>query len=340
MSNERSIGQAAAGEVVLYEAPDGGIRIDVRLVNDSVWLSLNQMAELFSRDKSVISRHLRSVFAGGELERAAAVAENATTATDGKTYKVAYFNLDAILSVGYRVNSRRGTQFRIWATGTLRDHLLRGYTLHERRLRERGMAEMEQAVALLASTLQAHELVTDEGQAVLDIVRRYARSWRLLRAYDEDRLPAEPERPVTPFAALDITAARGAIRQLRGDLIARGEDPALAGQERGDALESILLSIEQTFDGEPLYPSVESRAAHLLYFVIKDHPLVDGNKRVGSLLFLEFLRRNKVLVNAIGQPRFSDNALVALALLVAESDPTHKSLIIRLVLNLLADDPA
>jgi prophage maintenance system killer protein len=340
MSSERSIGQASAGEVVLYEAPDGGIRIDVRLVDGSVWLSLNQMAELFSRDKSVISRHMGSVFASGELDRTAVVADNATTASDGKTYKVAYYNLDAILSVGYRVNSRRGTQFRIWATGTLRDHLLRGYTLHERRLRERGMAEMEQAVALLASTLQAHELVTDEGQAVLDVVRRYARSWRLLRAYDEDRLPAEPKHPVALFASLDITEARAAIRQLRGDLIVRGEDPGLAGQERGDALESILLSIEQTFDGEPLYASVESRAAHLLYFVIKDHPLVDGNKRIGALLFLEYLRRNGALVNATGQPRFSDNALVALALLVAESNPIHKELIIRLILNLLVDDPA
>jgi prophage maintenance system killer protein len=336
MSGERSIGQASAGEVVLYEAPDGGIRVEVRLADETVWLSQAQMAELFERDQSVISRHLRNVFAESEVPEGSNMQILHIAPADRP---VTLYSLDVIISVGYRVKSHRGTQFRIWATGTLRDHLLRGYTLHERRLRERGLAEMEQAVALLASTLQAHELVTDEGQAVLEVVRRYARSWRLLRAYDEDRLPAEPERPVRPFASLDITAARAAIRQLRGDLVARGEDPGLAGQERGDALASILLSIEQTFDGEPLYPSVESRAAHLLYFVIKDHPLVDGNKRVGSLLFLEFLRRNKALLTATGMPRFSDNAVVALALLVAESDPTHKSLIIRLVLNLLADDP-
>lgn len=337
MSNERSIGQASAGEVVLYETPDGGVRVDVRLAEETVWLSQAQMVELFERDQSVISRHLRNVFAEGEVPEEGNMQILHIAPADRP---VTLYNLDVIISVGYRVKSHRGTQFRIWATGTLRDHLLRGYTLHERRLRDLGLAEMEQAVALLASTLQAHELVTDEGQAVLDVVQRYARSWRLLRAYDEDRLPAEPERPVTPFASLDITAARVAIRHLRDDLVARGEDPGLAGQERGDALASILLSIEQTFDREPLYPSVESRAAHLLYFLIKDHPLVDGNKRVGSLLFLEFLRRNKALLTATGMPRFSDNALVALALLVAESDPAHKSLIIRLVLNLLADDPA
>lgn len=159
------------GEIVLYQSPDGEVRVDVRLEQETVWLSLNQMANLFGRDKSVISRHLRNVFASKELERRSVVAKIATTASDGKTYQVDNFNLDAILSVGYRVNSRRGTQFRIWATHTLRDHLLRGYTLHERCLRERGIKELEEAVGLLARTLTAHALVTNEGRAVLDIVQ-------------------------------------------------------------------------------------------------------------------------------------------------------------------------
>lgn len=154
------------GEVVLYEAPDGGVHLDVRLERDTVWLSLDQMANLFRRDKSVISRHLRNVFNTGELEREAVVAKNATTAADGKTYQVEYFNRDAILSVGYRVSSKRGTQFRIWATRTLKDHLLRGYTLNERRLREKGLGEIEQAVGLLARTLTQNALVTDEGRVV------------------------------------------------------------------------------------------------------------------------------------------------------------------------------
>ena len=176
------------GEVALFVAPDGQVRLDVRLERETVWLSLNQIAELFGRDKSVISRHLRNVFASGELDRAAVVAKTSTTAADGKTYQVEYFDLDAILSVGYRVNSKRGSQFRIWATRTLRDHLVQGYTLSERRLREKGLSEMEQAVRLLARTLSSHELVNEQGRAVLDVVTRYARSWRLLLQYDEDRL--------------------------------------------------------------------------------------------------------------------------------------------------------
>jgi len=325
------------GEIVVYEAPDGEVRVDVRLDRETVWLSLNQMTDLFGRDKSVISRHLRSVFDSGELERAAVVAKNATTAADGKTYQVEFFNLDAIVSVGYRVFSKRGTQFRIWATRTLRDHLLRGYTLHERRLAERGLSEIEQAVGLLARTLTTHALVTDEGQAVLGVVQRYTRSWRLLLEYDEDRLGERPAKPVAPAAGLTLGDARSAAASLRQELASRGQAGALFGQERGEALAGILGAIEQTFGGEPLYPSAQARAAHLLYFVIKDHPFGDGNKRIGTLLFLDYLRRHGLLLRANGEPRLADNAMVALALLIAASEPAQKNLMIRLVLNLLDD---
>src|SRR5436190_12462596 len=204
-----------SGGVVVYQAPDGEVRVDVRLERETVWLSLGQMAELFARDKSVISRHLRNVFSSGELEREAVVAKNATTAADGKTYQVEYFNLDAILSVGYRVNSKRGTQFRIWATRTLRKHLLHGYTLNEQRLRERGLGEIEQAVGLLARTLTAHALVSGEGRAVLEVVQQYTRAWRWLFEYDEDRLPAAPARPVAPAAPISLGDARADIASLR-----------------------------------------------------------------------------------------------------------------------------
>jgi Uma2 family endonuclease len=217
----------AGGEVVVYEAPDGQVRVDVRLERETVWLSLNQMAELFDRDKSVISRHLRGVFTSGELERAAVVAKNATTAADGKTYQVEFYNLDAILSVGYRVNSKRGTQFRIWATRTLKDHLVRGYTLNERRLREQGLGEMEQAVGLLARTLTQHALVTAEGRAVLDVVQQYSRAWRLLLEYDEDRLAGAPARARKPAAELTPETARVAIGGLRDALAARGQASGL-----------------------------------------------------------------------------------------------------------------
>jgi prophage maintenance system killer protein len=328
------------GEVVLFQAPDGQIRLDVRLERETVWLSLNQMAELFGRDKSVISRHLRNIFAAGELDRDATVAKNATVQKEGGrevVREIEYFDLDAILSVGYRVKSLRGTQFRIWATRTLRDHLVQGYTLNERRLREKGLGEMEQALRLLARTLSAHELVNDQGRAVLDVVAQYARSWRLLLQYDENRLPDAPVRPTRPVAELSLEDSRRAITGLKQALMAKNEATALFGQERGGALDGILGSIEQTFDGEALYPSVESRAAHLLYLIIKDHPFADGNKRIGSFLFLLYLDRNGLLTKPDGTPRFADNALVAVALLVAESDPTHKELLIRLILNLLQE---
>ncbi len=215
------IGPTPSDEIVIFEAPNGDVRLDVRLEADTVWLTQAQMADLFGRERSVITKHLRNVYAEGELAAVGTSAKLAQVRTEGGrtvTREVDHYNLDAILSVGYRVNSKRGTQFRIWATRTLRDHLLQGYTLNERRLREKGLREMEQAVALLASTLDHHALVTDEGRAVLDVVQQYARSWRLLLEYDEDRLPEAPARPSHPTADLNLDAARRAIVQI-GDVV-------------------------------------------------------------------------------------------------------------------------
>ena len=331
------------GKIALYEAPDGQVRLDVRLERETIWLSQKQMAELFDTSTDNVGLHLRNVYVEGELGEEATTEDYSVVQSEGTRQvrrQLKHYNLDAILSVGYRVNSKRGTQFRIWATRTLRDHVLQGYSLNERRLREKGLGEIEQAVALLARTLDHHALVTDEGRAVLDVVQQYARSWRLLLEYDEDRLPEAPARPSHPTADLTLDAARRAIVQMRDALAERAEVTGLFGQERGEQLSGILRSIEQTFDGQPLYPSVEARAAHLLYFVIKDHPFVDGNKRIGSLLFLEYLRLNGALLRSDSRPRFADNALVALALLIAESDPGHKQLMIRVILNLLGDDGA
>jgi len=334
--SEKILAHESSGEIVVYETPDGNVRVEVVVGDDTVWLTQKQMTELFGRERSVITKHVNNVFKEGELPMEGYVQNLHITSSVGGRPVVIY-SLDVVISVGYRIKSKRGTQFRIWATKTLRDHLIQGYTLNEKRLQSRGI-EMEQVVTLLSSTLRNQYLITDEGQGVLDVIQRYARSWRLLREYDEDQLSAAPERASIPIAELDITAARVVIRSLRDDMVARGEAPGLFGQERGDGLESILLNIEQTFGGEPLYPTIESRAAHLLYFAIKDHPLTDGNKRAGSLLFLEYLRRNNALSTLTGEPRFSDIALVGLALLVAESEAGNKDLIIRLVLNLLVGD--
>jgi prophage maintenance system killer protein len=243
----------------------------------------------------------------------------------GADRPVGFYSLDVIISVGYRVKSARGTQFRIWATQVLRQHLIQGYTLHQRRLQERGLGDLQQALALMARTLSARGLVSDEGQAVLEVVQRYSRAWRWLLAYDEDRLAPATAEPDGVPETLGLAEAQRAIDTLRHDLSRCGEATPLFGRENRQALAGILGAIEQTFDGQPLYPTAQLRAAHLLYFVIKDHPFADGNKRIGTLLFLEFLRRNQLLLLADGQPRIADNGMAALELMI------------RLVMALLED---
>jgi prophage maintenance system killer protein len=312
--------------------------VDVQLDQDTVWLSISQMAELFGRDNSVIGKHLRRIFADGELDRAATAAKNAAVQLEGGREilrDVEFFNLDAILSVGYRVNSKRGTQFRIWATRTLRDHLVRGFTLNERRLQETGLHDAQQAIALLTRTLSANALVTDDGQAVIDVVQHYARTWHWLFEYDGDRLPAGPGQSMAPASPLTLAEARVAIAALHDWIGARGEASRLFGRERDGSLAGLLGAVEQTFDRQPLYRTAQERAAHLLYFVVKDHPFIDGNKRIGALLFLESLRRHGLLLRADGQPRLPDTATAALTLLIAESRPAQKDLMVRLVVSLL-----
>lgn len=323
------------GEVILYQSEDGSSDIDVHLKDGTVWLTLNQIADLFGRDKSVISRHLRNIFREGEVPRETTVAKKATVQNEGGhnvTRLIEWYNLDPILSVGYRVNSKRGTQFRIWATRVLKDHLVRGYSLNQRRLAEQGSDEIKRVLELLALTLEQHNLVSDEGRAVLEIVTRYARTWQLLLQYDEDRLPL-PASCIGGNVGLEIKGVRAAITTLKQELSGRGEATDLFGNERSHGLVGIIGALHQTFGGQDLYPSVEEKAAHLLYFVIKDHPFTDGNKRIGSFLFLYFLKINGLLVNH----HFDTKTLVALALLTAASEPANKDLLIRLIVNLISE---
>jgi prophage maintenance system killer protein len=325
----------AQGELIVYQADDGQAVVDVRLKDDTVWLTLNQMAKLFGRDKSVISRHLGNIFKSGELDREAAVAKNATVQKEGKrqvTRTIEWFNLDAIISVGYRVNSIRGTRFRIWATSVLKDHLVRGYTFRRKRLAEKGLDEARQMLELLGNTLRSHDLVKDEGRAVLDIVNSYARTWQLLWQYDENSL-AKPKKSTPEQVLLELETARSAISALKGKLLAKGEATEIFGQERGQSLAGIFGAIQQTFGGQDVYPAVEEKAANLLYFIIKDHPFTDGNKRIGSFLFLLFLARNNLPKNKA----LDSNALVALTLLTATSTPDQKDLLIRLIVNLISE---
>ena len=315
-------------EVLIYEIETGKSGVDVRLDGETVWLSLAQMSELFQRDKSVISRHVGNLFREGELTRDSVVANFATTAADGKTYRVEYYNLDVIISVGYRVHSKRGVQFRQWATRVLREHLVEGFTINQSRIAEQGISEMQAAIELLSRTLESRALVTELGRDVLSIVTRYAKTWRLLLQYDESGLLVPPGcRPAR--GVFDYGNAKTAIASFKAELTKRGEASDLFGFEREDALAAILGNIEQSMFGEYLYRTREEKAAHLLYFVIKDHPFLDGNKRIGSLLFLLYLEQEGVAA------RLNENALTALALLIAESNPGNKDLMVKLIMNLI-----
>ncbi len=313
-------------QIQIFQSGDGSVQLDVSLQDDTVWLAQAQMMELFERDQSVISRHINKVFKEGELERESNMQKMHIAQSDKP---VALYSLDVVISVGYRVKSQRGVQFRQWATKLLKQHLVQGYTVNHKRLQEQGV-EFEQVVKLLSQTLKNQQLVSADGAAVLSVVSDYARSWSLLQGYDEQSLSDQTTKQ-DEMQALEFPPVLTAIAELKQILMAKGEATALFGQLRGDGLESAIATIEQGFGDEFFYPNVASRAAHLLYFVIKNHPLADGNKRTGSFLFLWYLRINQKFLAKPVEALVNDNTLVALALLVAESKPEQKELIIRLV---------
>ncbi len=321
-------------ELRIYEAPDKNI--SVRLEGETVWQTQRQMADLFDSSTDNIGLHLKNIFSDEELSESATTEDFSVVQTEGArqvSRRVKHYNLDAIISIGYRVNSRRGVRFRQWATRVLREQLTQGYSLNAGRLAERGLAEAQQAIDLLARTLTNQELVSEAGREVVTLIASYAKTWRLLLQYDEDGL-ALPETCQPARGVLDYATARAAIDDLKTALTAQGEATELFGRERGEGLHGILGSIEQTMFGEPLYKSREEKAAHLLYFVIKDHPFSDGNKRTGAFLFLLYLRQEGMAMS------LNANALTALALLVAVSAPSNKDLMIRLIVNLLvSSDP-
>lgn len=313
----------------VFISSDGHLELYVALDQDTVWLSQTQMSELFDKNKRTISEHIRNLFKDGELDEDAVVRKYRTTANDGKTYNTNHYNLDVIISVGYRVKSQRGVQFRQWATQILKQHLLDGYTLNQQRIEQRGI-EFNQALNLLSKTLTNQSLVTDEGTAVVSVITDYARSWSLLQAYDEQSLIDVSTKQQT-MRALILDDVLNAIMKLKVDLMEKCEATDLFGQLRGNGLASSIATIEQGFGDTFFYPNVASRAAHLLYFIIKNHPLADGNKRTGSFLFLWYLRLNQHLLAKSVEELINDNTLVALALLVAESLPEQKELMIRLI---------
>ena len=277
----------------------------------------------------MISRHLSAVFRDNELDRHSVVAKNATTALDGKTYQVDFYNLDAILSVGYRVNSKQGTQFRIWATQRLRDYLVEGISINKKRLQE-----LEKIVEVISKTTidQTHDLA--EAKGLLHILNHYTKSFILLNQFDSASLPLQNLNGVVTYQ-IEYDEAVQAIEILKSELIQKNEATPLFGNQKDKSFEGILRRILQTFDGNYLYPTIEEQSAHLLYFVIKNHPFSDGNKRIGAFLFVWFLEKNSHLLKHNGERKINDNALTALALLVAQSNPEDKELMIRLICNLI-----
>lgn len=312
-------------QLQIYTSEDGRVRVEVTQEADSLWLTQAQIAELFVVSPQNITMHLKKIYKDQELDEEATCKDFLQVQFEGgrqvkRSRKL--YNLDAIISVGYRINSSRATQFRIWATQTLKQHLLEGFTLNQRRLRERGI-EFEQALNLLSQTLNNQELINTQGQAVIGVIHDYARSWSLLQGYDEQSLQKSSNKQ-RDMLALVLPDALTAIAQLKQELIKKGEATQLFGQLRGEGLASAIATIEQGFGDELFYPNIASRAAHLLYFVIKNHPLADGNKRTGSLLFLWYLRINRRFLARPVEQLINDNTLVALALLVAESKPEQK----------------
>lgn len=318
-------------EISIYQTDSGSV--EVRLEQDTVWLRQEQMAELFGRERSVVSKHLRNIFVEGELPEESNV-QNLHIANSDKP--VRFYNLDVIISVGYRVKSQQGTRFRQWATKLLREHLTQGYTLNRQRFEENAR-ELEAALQLVRKAALSPDLRGDEGRGLVDVVTRYAQTFLLLQRYDEGLL-SDP-KVVAGGALPTLEEAYAALMHLKADLMARGEATMLFAQERGDAFAALLGNLDQTVFGEPAYPSVEAKAAHLLYFVIKNHPFSDGNKRSAAFLFVDFLNRNGRLLDQAGHPVINDIGLAALALLVAESDPAHKDTMIRLIVNMLAASP-
>jgi len=325
------------GEIVIYKTPGKEVEVRVSLEKDTVWLTLNQIAMLFNTDKSGVSRHLKNIFASGELDKKSTVAKIATVQKEGSRRLeryLGYYNLDAVLSVGYRVNSKQATAFRVWATDKLKKYLIAGYAINEKRLAgaKEKLMELKEAIAFLEQKAK-HELLTGQEREILDLLSSYSKTLTILEQYDRDAVKVVVGRK--PQFLLKYESAKKIISEIKKELSSRQEAAELFGEERDHALEGIIGNLYQTFGGKELYSSIEEKAAHVLYLIIKDHPFTDGNKRIASFLFVHFLDKNNYLYKEGGEKKINDNALTALALLVAISDPKEKGTLIKIIINLL-----
>lgn len=327
-------------QALIYQADDGSFQTEVRLEADTIWLSQKQMSELFNTSTDNIGLHIKNVYADGELSEEATTEDYSVVRFEGKrkvNRRVKHYNLDAIISVGYRVNSKQGTQFRIWANKILKEYLLQGYALNEFKLKQqkKQILHLKETLKLFQEAQQA-SLGHDEAKGLLSVLTEYTHSFVLLNQYDTADFPIGGlSSNIT--AEIKADEAMYAIDSLKRKLMDEGEASYLFGNLKDDSFNAILGNIIQSFDGKYLYPSIEEQAAHLLYFIVKNHPFTDGNKRIGALMFVWFLQRNQHHLKENGERKINDNALVAITLLVAQSKPNQKKVMVDLIINLIKE---
>jgi len=313
-------------DIEIYQTSDGQLQMEVQFEKDTVWLSQSQMTELFQRDRTVITKHISNIFREGELYEKSNVQKMHIANSDKP---IVLYSLDVIISVGYRVKSKQGTQFRQWATQRLKDYLVKGYSLNQKRLEQ-----LQQVVEVIQRSGGTESLQISEAKGLLEILGNYTQSFIILYQYDSHSLLTGSLNENITYE-IQYEEATAAIVELKRQLIAKKEATELFGNQKDDSFQGVLGNIVQSFGGQYLYPSIEEQAANLLYFVIKNHPFSDGNKRIGAFLFVWFLEKNKHRFKSNGEVKINDNGLVALALLVAQSDPAEKELMIKLVINLI-----
>lgn len=320
------------GEILLYKTPEGDTQIDVKLEEETVWLTQKQLSQLFQTERSVITKHINNILKTKELQRNSVCAKFAHTATDGKIYTSNFYNLDMIISVGYRVNSKRGTQFRIWANKVLKDYLTKGYVLNERKLKEQTerIKELEKTLDIFSKITESYQLKQDEFAGIIQVVKDYTYALDTLDNYDKKSLNISSTNKEEIFQ-INYESSKKVITKMKEKF----GGSTLFGKEKDKSFKGTVGAIYQTFGKKELYPSIEEKAAHLLYFTIKNHSFIDGNKRIAAALFLWFLQMNNYLYSKNGSKRIPDNALVALCLLIAESNPKEKDMIVKVVINLI-----
>jgi death-on-curing family protein len=322
-------------EIKIYKTPDGKTSIEVKLEKETVWLSQKQMAELFDKDSDTIGLHLKNIYKSGELEEISTTEKYSVVRQEGKRKvkrEIKFYNLDAIISVGYRVNSKRGVLFRKWATQLLKDYLIKGYAINQQRLQKQAeqLNELKETIKILGNTLEYKELTNDERKGLLKIISDYSYALEILDQYDYQTLKIEN----TSGKEVYRLTYEEAIRQI--ELVKKTYgNSELFGHEKDNSFESSIATIYQTFGGVDLYPSIEEKAANLLYFIVKNHSFSDGNKRIAAFLFLYFLEKNGLLFTETGKKRIADNALVALTLMIAVSKPDEKETMIKVIVNLI-----